>query len=128
MTLAHQIRVRRTQLGLSQPQLAARAGVSTKTVWRAELGTIPNAPTLTALLAALDREVVLARPGEMETLRARIAELEHAVAAAEWAQAENRRYEAAFTALARQPVLTHDLLDEARAAVSGSPSIERTAA
>lgn len=126
MSLAHQIRQRRLQLGLSQPQLAARAGVAAKTVFRAEHGSIPNGPTLAALLAALDREVVLARPGELETLRARIAELEHAVAAAEWAMAQNRRYEAAFAALARQEVLTHDLIDQARTACT--PSIERTAA
>lgn len=108
--LARELRRRRAELGLTIRALADRTGLGHNTVWKAEHGTVPDAPTLAALLAALGCDLVLTRPGEVEALRA-----------------QNRCYRTALDALARQPVLTHDLIDQARAAVAGNPAIGRTA-
>lgn len=135
--LGTEFRRRRAQLRLTQVELAERAGVGKNTVFRAECGTLPGGPALAALIAALGCEVTLTEPGEIEALRARLAQLEALVAAQREAlswqslkavRAENRRLWDVLNALARQEELTHDLIDQARAAASGTPAYERTAA
>ncbi|MFC1403019.1 MULTISPECIES: helix-turn-helix domain-containing protein [Streptacidiphilus] len=60
MTAAELIRNRRTALGLSQAELAARAGTGQAFVSRVESGrTTPTLPVLQRLAAALDCDVVL---------------------------------------------------------------------
>jgi transcriptional regulator with XRE-family HTH domain len=109
--LARELRRRRAEAGMTIRALAERAGLGHNTVWKAEHGSVPDAPTLAALLSVLGCELTLNRPGEVSALRS-----------------QNRCYREALDALARQPVLTHDLIDQARAAVAGTHTQGRTAA
>lgn len=60
MTAADLIRARRNALGLSQAELAARAGTGQAFVSRVESGrATPTLPALQRLAAALDCDVVL---------------------------------------------------------------------
>ena len=60
MTAAELIRSRRSELGLSQAELAARAGTGQAFVSRVESGkTTPTLPVLQRLAAALDCDLIL---------------------------------------------------------------------
>nr|WP_133996736.1 helix-turn-helix transcriptional regulator [Streptomyces sp. 846.5] len=60
MTAADLIRARRTALGLSQAELAIRAGTGQAFVSRVESGkTTPTLPVLQRLATALDCDLVL---------------------------------------------------------------------
>jgi transcriptional regulator with XRE-family HTH domain len=126
--IAVEIRRRREQAGISQRELARRGGISNRTVSMTELGRVPSISIAETILAVLGCELAVVERGEVEVLRARVAELEARATSVHDLRAQNRRYEEAFAALARQPVLTHDLIDEARAAAAGNRTHERTAA
>ncbi len=60
MTPAQLVRETRTELGLSQRQLAHRAGMTQAAVSRIERGTVsPSFSTLSELMHAMGRELVL---------------------------------------------------------------------
>jgi transcriptional regulator with XRE-family HTH domain len=127
--LATALRQQRISRGLTMRGLAEVSGVSTNNICRIESGRVrPNLTTLARLLDALGCDLAVVSPGEVEALRARVAELEQATNPV--LESENRRLWTALNALARQPHLTHDLIDQARAACATTliPLTERTAA
>jgi transcriptional regulator with XRE-family HTH domain len=136
IALGAQLRQRRIARGMTQQNVVDASGTSPNNLSRIENSQVlPNLATLNRLLDALECEMALTEIGEVPALRARVADLETTLRAvqggADTALAtENRQLRAALDALARQPVLTHDLIDRARAACTTTliPLPERTAA
>lgn len=66
MEIGYAIKQRRTELGLTQAQLAERSGVSKRCLWSMELGQSSGVQLdkLTAVLAALELELTLGPAGK----------------------------------------------------------------
>jgi transcriptional regulator with XRE-family HTH domain len=122
---------------MTQHDLVVASGTSHNSLSRVENGQVlPNLATLNRLLTALDCELSLTGIGEVAALRERVAALEATLRALQVGgvdavlASENRQLRTALDALARQRVVTHDLIDQARAACTTTliPLPERTAA
>jgi transcriptional regulator with XRE-family HTH domain len=136
IALGTQLRQRRIARGMTQQDVVDASGTSHNNLSRIENSQVlPNLATLNRLLDALECEMTLTEIGEVPALRARVADLEATLRAVQGGvdtalATENRQLRAALDALARQPVLTHDLIDQARAACTTTliPLPERNAA